>query len=154
DVRDHLVRLDAQAKVRRRFLNPVLDRGLFHQLPESKVHFNRIQLSGVMAEKLFLRELGRIEVRLPRWISPPGRSDKQSRHRNLSKQIRSGRDYTLRLTLRADVRFAVFFAALRGVSSDSSSSCACAAIEIVGSASAVAARLLRSGSLCFNSRTG
>ncbi len=85
DVRDHLVRLDAKAKVRGRFLDPVLDRGLFHQLPESEVHFDRIELRGVVTEKLLLRELGWIEVRLPARISPSRSSDKQLRHGKLSK---------------------------------------------------------------------
>src|ERR1022692_2843969 len=71
DVRDDLVRLDAKTKVRGRFLYPVLDCGLFHQLPESKVHLDRIELRSVVAEKLFLREFGGIEVGLPCWISPP-----------------------------------------------------------------------------------
>src|SRR5260370_34945295 len=79
------MRLNAQAEVRRGLMNPVLDRCLFHQLPEGKVHFNRIKLSGVITEKFLLRELGRIEVRLPRWISPPGRSGKQLRHGKVSK---------------------------------------------------------------------
>ncbi len=65
DVRDHLVRFDAETKVRRGFLNPVLDRGLFHQLPESEIHFDRIELRSVVTEKFFLRELSGIEVRLP-----------------------------------------------------------------------------------------
>src|SRR5260370_21339483 len=78
------MRLNAEAEVGGGLLNPVLNRGLFHQLPESKVHFNRIQLGGVVTEKFLLRELGRIEVRLPRWISPPGRSDKQLRHGKFS----------------------------------------------------------------------
>src|SRR5271155_5992903 len=85
DVRDHLVRLDAQAKVRRSFLDPVLDRSFLDQLPEGEVHFHGIELRRVVTEKLFLRELGRIEVRLPARVGPSGSSGKQLRHGKLSK---------------------------------------------------------------------
>src|SRR5882672_11718085 len=76
DVRDHLMCLDTKTEMRWSLLNPVLDGAFFHQLPEGEVHLNRVKLRGVMAEKLFLREFGRVEVGLPCWISPPGSTDK------------------------------------------------------------------------------
>jgi hypothetical protein len=64
-VGDDLMGLYAKTKTSGRLLEPVLNRRLFYQLPKSKVHFDRVELSRVVAEKFFLREFGGIKVRLP-----------------------------------------------------------------------------------------
>ena len=53
DMRDHLVRLNAEAKMRRRILHPVLDGRFFDQLPESEIHFDGIQLASRSGSRNF-----------------------------------------------------------------------------------------------------
>src|SRR5260370_37360264 len=66
--------------MRRRILQPVQDGCFLDQLPEGEIHFNRVELSGVMAEEFLLRQLGWIKIRLPRRISPSRRSCEELRH--------------------------------------------------------------------------
>ena len=70
DVGDDLMRLDAETKVCRRILHPVLNRRFFDQLPKREIDFDGVQLRGVVVQELLLRQLGWIEIRLPRRVSP------------------------------------------------------------------------------------
>src|SRR5450631_2155220 len=79
-MRDDLMRLHPEAKMCRRIVQPVLDSRFFDQLTESEIHFDRIELHGVVAQELFLRQLGGVEFRLPRWISPSRGSCEELRH--------------------------------------------------------------------------
>ena len=85
DVRDDLMRLNAKAKMRRRILQPVLNSRFFNQLPESEIHFNGIELRCVVTQEFLLRQLWRIEIRLPCRVSPSGGSSKELRHRVLAR---------------------------------------------------------------------
>src|SRR5260370_7537804 len=85
-MRNYLVRLHAESEARRCLLDPVLNRCFFHELAESEVHFNRIELSCVVAEKLFLREFGWVEVGLPARVGPSGSPHEQLRHSKVSKK--------------------------------------------------------------------
>src|SRR5712691_3019688 len=85
-MRNYLVRLHSESEARRCLLDPVLNRCFFHKLAESEVHFNRIELSCVVAEKLFLREFGWVEVGLPARVGPSGSPHEQLRHSKVSKK--------------------------------------------------------------------
>src|SRR4029077_2962571 len=85
DVRDDLVRLYAEAKLCGRVLQPVLDGRFFNKLPESEIHFDRIQLRRVVSQELLLRQLGRIKIRLPCRVGPARGSNKQLRHKMHSR---------------------------------------------------------------------
>src|ERR1035438_969173 len=74
DMRDDLMRLDAETKMRGRILQPVLDGRLFDKLPEGKIHFDRIESVGVVIQKFFLRQLDGVKIRLPTRVSPSRRS--------------------------------------------------------------------------------
>ena len=51
DVRDDLVRLHREAKMAGVSAKPLRQCRLFHQLPEGEVHFHRVQLRRVVAQK-------------------------------------------------------------------------------------------------------
>ena len=113
DVRNHLMRFNAETKMRRRFLNPILDRGLFHQLPKGKVYFDRIKLRGVVTAEIFSARAWRDKsqasssdrpIQMCRQKVEPWQALKVASR----STTHSGRDYTLRLGLRADDAFAAF----------------------------------------------
>src|ERR1017187_610335 len=87
-MRDDLVRLNAKAKMPWRVLQPVLDGCLFDELPESEIHFDGIELRSVVTEEFLLRQLGRIEIRLPCRVRPSGGSSKELRHKVFARQCR------------------------------------------------------------------
>src|SRR5438270_5572079 len=72
DMRDHLMRLDSKAKVRRRILQPVLHGRLFYKLPEGEIHFDGIELSRIVSKEFLLRQFGWIKFGLPCRVSPSG----------------------------------------------------------------------------------
>src|ERR1700716_751560 len=80
---EHLVRLNGEAKVLRRFGDPVLDGHLFYQLAEGVVDFDGIQFRCVEAQKFLLRKFLGIESGLPCRISPSGGANVKMRHRLL-----------------------------------------------------------------------
>ena len=79
-VRDHLMRFDSKPEVLRGFGDPFLRGGFFQQLAEGQIHFDGVELTGVVGEKPGLRQFGGIEIRLPAWVGPPGRAHKKLRH--------------------------------------------------------------------------
>ena len=70
DVSDDLVRLHRKAETRRRLRNPFLNSCLLHQLPESEVDLNSVELSCVILQEILLGKFGRIKLWLPAGISP------------------------------------------------------------------------------------
>ena len=79
-MREHLMRLDGEAKSRRRLLDPFLGRALLQHLPKGEIYFNGVELAGIVREKFRLRQFGRIKVRLPTWISPSRSADEELCH--------------------------------------------------------------------------
>src|SRR6266576_456241 len=77
---EHLVRLNGEAKVLRRFGDPILDGRLFYQLAERVVDLDSIQFRRVEVQKFFLRKFLRIESGLPCRISPSGSANVEMRH--------------------------------------------------------------------------
>src|ERR1700686_3674148 len=161
-MRDDLMRLDAKTKMCGRILQPVLNCGFFDELPESEIHFDRIQLGRVVAEEFLLRQLFRIKVGLPCRIGPSRRSYEELRHKIRSRlgrgrciagrraRFTQTRDYTLLAFFRAELLRAGFVLrpAFRGRAESF-----WAAISL-RSGSFSAAMAFRSGSFCFNVITG
>src|SRR5712675_3162001 len=83
-MREHLVRLDGEAKVLGRFSDPVLDSRLFYQLAERVVDLDGIQFRCVEVQKFLLRKFLGIESGLPCRISPSGGANVEMRHRLLA----------------------------------------------------------------------
>src|SRR5216684_8239674 len=80
-MREHLVRLNGEAKMFRRFGDPVLDSRLFYQLAEGVIHFDGIQFRCVEVQKFLLRKFLGIEGGFPCRISPSGSANVEMRHR-------------------------------------------------------------------------
>src|SRR3954471_3087128 len=79
-MRDDLMGLHPEAEIGRAFLQPLLDCGLFDELPEREVHFHGIQPGRVVAEEFFLGEFLWIEVGLPARVSPSRSAHEKLRH--------------------------------------------------------------------------
>src|ERR1700674_5500647 len=156
-MRQHLVRLDGEAKMLGRFGDPVLDGRLFYQLAESVIDFDGIQFRCVESQKFLLRKFLRVESGLPRRISPSGGANVEVRHMvYLLSALRGGasRDYTLRRFAGSDFAFVfvvflgVFFSARGGASP-------WAAMLMASSTfSDSAASPANCGSFCFSFCTG
>src|ERR1700686_5679520 len=80
-MREHLMRLDGEAKMLGRFGDPVLDSRLFYQLAEGVIDFDGIQFRCVEVQKFLLSKLLGIESGLPCRISPSGGANVELRHR-------------------------------------------------------------------------
>ncbi len=85
-VRDALRRLEAKAEALRRRGEPVFERARAWQLAEGVIHLNRVELGGIVGEKLLRRQARRIEVRLPRGVSPSRGAGKQTSRRTCTPQ--------------------------------------------------------------------
>src|SRR5579872_1585850 len=80
DVRDDLVRLNAEPKMRRRVLHPVPDRGFLDELPKGEIYFDGIELGRIVTQEFLLRQLGRVKIGLPCRVSPSGGPSKKLAH--------------------------------------------------------------------------
>jgi len=70
DVRDDLMRFDAETEVCGRVLQPVLDGGFFDQLAEGEVYFDGVELGGIVSEKFFSEQVSLGRNRASRFCRP------------------------------------------------------------------------------------
>src|SRR3989441_1762308 len=85
-----LVCLDAEPEFLGSLVEPLLDGRFLDQLTKGEIDFDGVELCGVVLEKVFLRQLLRIELRLPARVSPSGRANEKSGH-GVSSEMVEGR---------------------------------------------------------------
>jgi len=104
DMREHLMGLDGEAKAIGSICDPVLNGCFFHQLPEGVVDLDGVQLRRVKVQEFLLRELLRIELRLPARVGPSGSADIELSHnprKSADKSVRPTHERGLYLPARA-----------------------------------------------------
>ena len=80
DVSNHLVRFHAETEVRGCVRDPVVEGAFLHQLPKCEVHFDRVELRAVVAQKFLLRKFRWIKIWFPARVRPSRGACKELRH--------------------------------------------------------------------------